>query len=371
MQLKVKVVNYFSSRTDENLGLILRLLLTTLLLAVSPKLFANTVSPSEIPSQCIHLGTLFNYDYKTFRSQECYRKFENFRVTLGAAYNLCRKAHGHPEVVCERATHPIHRAWNEITNITNRVANTPRHFRSQLLQARQNISDDFILHCVRRDNDTRVSPEDFRQNLLASVEEFTPSDQVSTSSQRRRPADLPFAQSISPEVRIGIATLGGALLNRFRGGWMPTGSTQSARLITAALTSGLGYFSGGIDGAIAGGLSVVPVWFNGWGVNMDMGRSNGTYAGDFAAMTGRGVFQMSLASLYLGARGYNAWPLLASGASMGACYAGGWELNERYGFGNGRTGSFFDGATSVGEVCFGGVTQGVLSGVLLNGTTAP
>lgn len=327
-------------------------------------------NPHTIPAQCETLGKLFNLDYRTFRNSDCRRKFEDVRQDIAAAYNVCRRTHGFEEVQCESANSLFTRTWNGISEITSRFAVEPRVLQQRLTRAQSEISPQWIQYCVVRENGEQVSANEFREDLQKARSEFSAEAPRHIPARRQR-SDVPF-QWMSRESKQALSTIAGGLLWRFRGGWMPTGSTQTARIITMIGYSGIGWFNGGMDGAIAGALNVAPVWINGWGTNMDQGRVNGDRSTDFLAMTARGLLQTSLSGGYLLARGYDGWAL-GSGLGMGACYAGGYAIADQFQFRNRSqsSGVVFEGGTSLGEGCTGAVMGLGLSTSLLNGTRNP
>lgn len=329
---------------------------------------SSQVDPQFIPSQCQNLGKLYHYDYRTFRSRECRSKFESFRFQITAAYNICRKAQGLTEVQCESSESTLTRAWNDITEITNRAGVEPRVLKDRLTRFGQMVQPTWIQQCIREENGTSVNAQRFSQELEAAKSEFQAEGPRHVPPRRTR-SDVPF-QGISRETKQIVSAVAGAALWRFRGGWLPTGSTQTARLVTLLGFSGIGYFNGGMDGAIAGALNVAPVWINGWGNHFDIGRNGGGSTRETLMMTARGLLQTSLSGGYLLARGYDGWAL-GSGLGMGVCYAGGTNMSERHNITSGNSSAFLDGGTAIGEACTGGLMGLGLSTTLLNGTRNP
>lgn len=334
---------------------------------------ANEMAPAQVapvPPQCETLGKLFHLDYRTFRSRDCRQRFENLRQDIAAAYNVCRRALGLEEVRCESAHDVMTRTWNGISEITNQFAVEPRVLHQRITRATSNLDSQWIERCAVRENGTGVSSQEFQSDIQKALREFSPQSPRHVPARRQR-NNVPF-QWMNRETKQVISTVAGGLLWRFRGGWLPTGSTQTARLLTVAGFAGIGWFNGGMDGAVAGALNVVPVWINGWGKNMDQGRVNGDRSTDFLAMTARGLLQTSLSGGYLLARGYDGWGL-ASGLGMGACYAGGYAVADHYRLKERSQSSrvVFEGGTSIGEGCTGAVMGLGLSTSLLNGTRNP
>jgi hypothetical protein len=182
----------------------------------------------------------------------------------------------------------------------------------------------------------------------------------------RAKSRAPFEDSISPEVRLGITTIASAALWRFRGSGLfadPNNSMSTMRRgVTALGYIGMGYFNGGMDGAIAGGL-LTPGLFLPYGKHHALKNK----WRDTAAMTAIGGLTTALPSAYLAARGYNSLPLLAGGLAKGPCYFAGkqwtkdsldWSPDKQ----------FLGGVhTQFGELCNGATIGAGLSGSLLYG----
>jgi hypothetical protein len=136
---------------------------------------------------------------------------------------------------------------------------------------------------------------------------------------------------------IGTA-LAGALLWRIRGGFLPTGNTQVARLIAAVPMAIIGGILGGPAGVLAGMLTFVelavsPPGLN-WAKNFAMVGPTGQIAwSSVANMTARGVWQ----TLLTGAALMSPFMML-SGAAMGPIYLAAdrfmqsWSVGAKIGF---------------------------------------
>lgn len=190
----------------------------------------------------------------------------------------------------------------------------------------------------------------------------------------REKSKAPFAESISPEVRLLGTTAASAYLWRGvrGGGTLPNPndsySTQR-RAITALGYTGLGYANGGTDGAIAGAL-MTPGLFIPYGKYMQKQHGKNRIR-DFAYMTGAGLATTALPALYLSMRGYNPWPLLAGGAAKGLCYYGAYQWGKGA-FANSPDKGFVGGVeTQTAELCHGATIGAGLSGSLLYSNNEP
>lgn len=176
--------------------------------------------------------------------------------------------------------------------------------------------------------------------------------------------ELPL-KDIPPSLRMALSTVATSFLWRYRGGWLgpKKGGTTTRRAVTGVGMMAIGYFNGGLDGAIAGALTV-PTMFAPYSKYWDLSDDNKNLGKNFAYMTGRGLYQTSLAGIYLAARGYGPGMLL-SGAAMGPCYYMGWNQAKDVKLGSGKM--IGAAPTQISEMCTGAAMGLGLSGSLLYG----
>jgi hypothetical protein len=221
------------------------------------------------------------------------------------------------------------------------------------------------------------------QNELTAVKAWL--DQLDASGQaavaheiqclaghsRFRPA-LPFP-SITADERAFVAFWLGGLTWRMRGGWLPRGMTQTARIdfvLDFYLT--LGNFLGGKDGSDQATPIYLPLLLVGWSDWMDMGTSQpgADKYSDLVSMTNRGNQQVMTAASNLTAKNYDSTVLTAGGLDMGPCYYYSWWANGTFRLSPTMPapyGGFIDGQTAMGEFCSGGSIALGLAKTLLPG----
>lgn len=152
------------------------------------------------------------------------------------------------------------------------------------------------------------------------------------------------------------AFLAGAVLYRIRGGWLPTGSTQTARAIWCVP---IGILVGVLTGSVLIGALTVFTAFAGLmiphGNGQDMGRDHDTEAEDFSLMSGIGIARLylillpSLVSMF-------GWVMLipSLGIAQGIAYFVGWRLPVRSKWLN-NSKYPVDAKTAWAELIWGGV----------------
>jgi hypothetical protein len=351
-----------------------RLFLITFTFVTFNVSFSNSFasSPAETtPKTCDNLKRLYQFRFSLQQTPECNKAFGDFKTKLTAAYNFCLAEINEQQVVCNERGNTMKALQKQMLEIHKAIVKNPKELAQELLDFRVSSEMKRIDQCVRQPDDSPVTRQEFVEILNEAVQEFSPTTRIYQPGERRVSEDVPFAWMSKSDKQI-ISTIAGAALWRARGGGVMLGSTHAARLIFATGGYGLlGWFNGGTDGIIAGGLTSVPLWIYGWGKFMDMGTSKkkgepGAAAHDFAMMTGRGLFQTSLSGGYLLSQGYDGWAL-GSGASMGACYLGSHHATRQNSWMT--SGKWFDGANAYGEMCSGAMIGLGLSTTLQNGTT--
>lgn len=152
------------------------------------------------------------------------------------------------------------------------------------------------------------------------------------------------------------AFLAGAVLYRIRGGWLPTGSTQTARAIWCLP---IGLLVGILTGSILIGALTVFTAFAGLmiphGNGQDMGRDHDTEPEDFSLMSGIGIARLylillpSLVFLF-------GWVMLIPclGIAQGIAYFIGWRLPVKQKWRN-NSKCPVDAETAWAELLWGGV----------------
>ena len=148
-----------------------------------------------------------------------------------------------------------------------------------------------------------------------------------------------------------------ALANRHRGGWLPTGHTQIARLDFAAIMTALVLWRIGVPV-----WWIVPALLAGWFIGCLAGQGEGMWIGrasfenrytitprkwltDAANLTGSGLCNVAVPVALLWWFGALWWPLLIAGALKPLAYELGWRMPLRLpGFSQGP---------ELGEVAFG------------------
>lgn len=343
---------------------------------------SNRNSSSELDfASCKNLQMLYESNYSIARSHECQESFHFFKLYLTNVYNACRLRQGLPELSCDENPNVLKAAAHDAIQISAAVKLKPEESRKYFLEFENWVTDEHLKACVRKPDRNSFTKEDFKKVLESATREIDPP--TAGGRQRKRASDEPF-QFLGKGTKQLISTVAGAFLWRARGGSIETGSTQAGRLIFATLGyGGLGWFNGGTDGLVAGGLSSVPLWIYGWGAWQDQGRNKnstglfndkGSRLNDALMMSLRGLFQTSLSGGYLLARGYDGYAL-ASGGSMGLCYAGSYELDDRTQITQVRDRSgklvsrnkWIDSPTALGEICTGAFMGAGLSTTLQNG----
>jgi hypothetical protein len=221
------------------------------------------------------------------------------------------------------------------------------------------------------------------QNELTAVKAWL--DQLDASGQaavahelqclaghsRTRPT-LPFP-SVTAAEREFVAFWLGGLTWRMRGGWLPRGMTQTARIdfvLDFYLT--LGNFLGGKDGSDQATPIYLPLLLVGWSDWMDMGTSQpgADKYSDLVSMTNRGNQQVATAASNLAMKNYDSTVLTAGGLDMGPCYYYSWWANGTFRISPTMPmpyGGFIDGQTAMGEFCTGGSIALGLAKTLLPG----
>ncbi len=346
--------------------------------------FAQNRERSQRETTCENLKELYEMRYSLQQNPNCAEAFSDFKTKLTAAYNVCLARRGESQVECNERGNTSSALQTQLQDIHAAIVRNPQELAQELLNFRISPSMDRLALCVRRESGREITRQDFTDRINEGIQEFSPQTRVMRAGERRQRHDVPF-QWMSRGTKQAISTVAGALLWRARGGAIHTGSTHAARLIFATGGYGLlGWFNGGLDGAVAGGLTSVPLWIAGWGTYMDIGQSKkskrekGAALHDTAMMTMRGLLQTSLSGGYLMAQGYDGWAL-ASGAGMGPCYLGStyavrqnsWLVPSRSNSDGTRTptNAWIDGSTGYGELCSGAVMGLGLSTTLQNGTT--
>lgn len=339
--------------------------------------------PAATPRTCDNLKMLYELRFSLHQSPECNEAFGDFKTKLTTAYNVCLAQRNEQQVVCNERGNTLSALQGQMQEIHSSIVRNPQELAQELINFRSSRAMNRLTQCVRKPDGNPARRQEFIEILNQGIQEFSPTTTILRPGERRKTNDVPFAW-MGRSTKQAISTLAGAVLWRARGGGIMLGSTHTARLIFATGGYGLlGWFNGGTDGIIAGGLTSVPLWISGWGTHMDMGTSKkkgerGAAAQDFAMMTARGLFQTSLSGGYLLSQGYDGWAL-GSGASMGACYLGShyatrqnsWMAPLRRDKKGNLTpvSNWFDGANAYGEMCSGAMMGLGLSTTLQNGTT--
>lgn len=342
---------------------------------------------------CLHLKSLYESKYSIEQSSQCQQSFHLFKLHLTNAYNICRLHVGLPELSCNENSNALSAAQRDAIQISAAVQWTPSNMKKYFLEFGNWVTESHLATCVRKENGALINKSSFIQHLESAAMELEPVHSVSSHAveaktngqrQRKRAKDEPF-QSLGKGTKQLISMVAGALLWRARGGAIETGNTHVGRLLFSTLGyGGLGWFNGGTDGLIAGGLSSVPLWLYGWSAWQDQGRGQSKASGkwnegssrlnDALMMSLRGLFQTSLSGGYLLARGYDGYAL-ASGGAMGLCYAGSYELDAHTQMTQVRNSDgklvgrnkWIDSPTALGELCSGAFMGAGLSTTLQNG----
>ena len=194
----------------------------------------------------------------------------------------------------------------------------------------------------------------------------------------REQSEAPFSD-IPPWLKMGITTVATSVLWRYRGGGLFTDHSDSKsgqrRTITSLAFVGLGYFNGGLDGAITGGL-MLPGLFVPYGEQMVMkegvrGVDQSEKWRNFGYMTGLGALTTAAPSAYLYARGYDPTAMVAGGAAKGLCYFGSWNWAPKA-FADSPNKDFVGGVpTQAAELCQGATIGAGMSYSLLYGKKKP
>lgn len=160
-----------------------------------------------------------------------------------------------------------------------------------------------------------------------------------------------------------LSGLAGGLFYRIRGGFLPTGSTQLARLIwcipvAAAFTLTFGWLVGGLTLIVTFLGLMIP-----HGRDMDMGTSNGTFSDDFYGLMCIGVVRllMMLTPAIALASISPFWCFL--GILHPVAYWIGWKLPIPRNWVNNPY-ALVDGFTAWGEL-FWGFVQGIIIFLIL------
>ena len=366
------------------LGAVFRLIAIVLFFETFFVSFGYASGRSQGETTCESLKELYEMRFSIQQNPLCAEAFSDFKTKLTAAYNVCLSRRNETQVECNERGNTTAALQLQLQEIHAAIVRNPRELAQELVNFRTSTSMERLSMCVRRENGRTISRQDFTDTLNQAIQEFSPETRILRGNERRQRHDVPF-QWMSRETKQAISTVAGALLWRARGGSIHTGSTHMARLIFATGGYGLlGWFNGGLDGAVAGGLTSAPLWIAGWGTYMDIGQSKkskgekGSALQDTAMMTLRGLFQTSLSGGYLMLQGYDGWAL-ASGASMGPCYLGStyavrqnsWLVPTRTNSSGETSPSarWIDGSTAYGELCSGAMMGLGLSTTLQNGTT--
>lgn len=120
-----------------------------------------------------------------------------------------------------------------------------------------------------------------------------------------------------------------AFINRFRGGWMPTGRTQVARAgFSAAMSILFGLATG--DWFVA--LLLLPAWFlgclAGHGDGMSMGRGKASWIWSAGDLFASGLANVGLVAGILWGFGYFWIPVVIAGALKWLAYEIGWRIPD-------------------------------------------
>ncbi|MBX2994149.1 MAG: hypothetical protein KF681_04990 [Bdellovibrionaceae bacterium] len=189
----------------------------------------------------------------------------------------------------------------------------------------------------------------------------------------REQSEAPFSD-IPPWAKMAVTTVASSVLWRYRGGGLFTDHNDSKsgerRLVTTLGYMGLGYFNGGLDGAITGGL-MLPGLFVPYGEQMVMkdgvrGVDESGKWRNLAYMTGLGTLTTAAPSAYLYARGYNPTGMLLGGTAKGLCYFGSWNWAPNT-FNSPNKEFVGGGPTQTAELCSGATIGLGMSHSLLYG----
>lgn len=340
------------------------LLITALLLqsALPPTAGASMVQPKNpAPLACLkHAYWLNKITSMKANNGRCQSQLDAVKRALADGYQICQELNPPKAAkeICEVG--PAAKNYLSLRELSSYKDQQPAR-----LQASEIVSQyKGFLEGFDKDEDSclRELPgfrHDFTCKLSPEFGEKPAKPSWWSDFWNREQSEAPF-QDIPPWLKTIASGAMGAFCWRARGGGIfadPENSHSTIRRLgAAACFTGIGWFNGGLDGAIAG-LAMLPGMFVPYGEQMVM--KNGVRGVDesgkfrnLAYMTGLGLATTAASSAYLYARGYDPTAMIAGGGAKGLCYFGSWNWAP-------NTFNSFDkefvggGATQTAELCSG------------------
>lgn len=339
-------------------------------LALSLCLFATTAQAD--PACAKHAHWLSEVLSKQKQDPKCRAQFDQAAKSLSEGLRLCQELNPNPtsRAVCSPAVNQFLRLQDVAAHAGREQARVPAaDVVSQykgIVEGMDKQPDACLgrLPGFRRDLSCHLGPE-FGQD--------PPERSWWSDFWNREQSEAPFSE-IPPWAKMGITTIASSVLWRYRGGGLFTDHNDSKsgerRLVTTLGYLGLGYFNGGLDGAITGGL-MLPGLFVPYGEQMVMkegvrGVDESGKWRNLAYMTGLGTLTTAAPSAYLYARGYNPTGMVLGGTAKGLCYFGSWNWAPNT-FASPNKEFVGGGATQTAELCSGAAIGLGMSHSLLYG----
>lgn len=315
---------------------------------------------------------------KGFRAKtaKCQSQIDSAMKAVTQGYQICRDLNPR-SAPCSACT-----AFSNSQNLQDLQAIQQHQDQSQNRAMASDVMSQYsgLLEGLNKDEDSCLHQlKDFREDLTCKLSpefgEAPPKTSWWNDFWNRDQSEAPFAD-IPPWLKMGITTVASAYCWRGirGGGTMPDVNNSYSgmrRMLTAACYTGLGYFNGGLDGAITGAL-MTPGLFVPYGEQMVM--KNGVRGVDqsekwrnLAYMSGLGLLTTAAPSAYLYARGYDPTAMIAGGGVKGLCYFGSWNWAPNA-FSNSPNKEFVGGVpTQTAELCNGATIGAGMSYSLLYG----
>ena len=248
---------------------------------------------SVTPACAKHVFWLHTLTAETPSDPRCEGQLQEIRISLFKGLELCEKLNDSGNKnLCSR-TDP---QFESLRKIVNHQSKEQRQQDANIV----NSQYQGYIKGLNQDNESCLQKfknlkHDLTCGLPAEFGKLPPKKSWWDNFWSREKSEAHFAD-IPPSLRLGISTAASSVLWRFRGGaFLKSSSSNSTlrRTVTALGYTGIGYFNGGSDGAIAGAL-MTPGLFIPYGNFMVMdsnqpGMTSQKKWENLAAMTGVGL----------------------------------------------------------------------------------